>query len=256
MTKRKVVRKKKTGTVKKTKARQIIKQKVVINLDKAISGARRSRKRSGGSGRRGPVAAGESFITRGKGVENQYYDQQRAALPYAEEIKKELKLLKSGQDDNIQSLLNMQKAGIMLEMNQGRLNNELNRITTSGSRPRVEILPPLQLSTEKPKGTRGGAREGAGRPKGSKSKLSDLTPMVEEIMRKKEEEAIKTQESKKAQEVAQREAKKAQEAAEREARKAQREAIKAQKEQDEAIKKAIKEQSGAGGKGKKEKKGK
>jgi hypothetical protein len=185
MTKAIVKRKsKKSKVVKKIKARQIIKQKVVINLGKEIRRAR-GRPRKASSEKREAVQPGQTIKTDFT-TQNQFYDQQRASVPYIEELQNDVKRLESGQNNAMNNLMGMQRAGLMLQMQQGELQDRLNNNFRSEPSPHLSrLLPPMQFS-ETPKKGRGGARVGAGRKVGSKNKPREeaaLGPTMEERLR-------------------------------------------------------------------------
>ena len=190
MVKAKVTRKRKVSkkdkTVKKTKAKQIIKQKVVINLDRGTK--RRGRPRKAAAQRQEAVQPGQTIKTDFT-TQNQFYDQLRASTPYVEEIKEDVKRLEDGQSNAMNTLMGMQQAGLMLQMQQGQLQRQLEnrpRVVEENNPPVSRLLPSLQLSTDTPKKGRGGARVGAGRPKGIKNKPKEgasLGPTMEERLR-------------------------------------------------------------------------
>ena len=162
MTKAKVKRKsKKEKVVKKTKARQIIKQKVVINLDKSLIRRGRGRPRSNV---KNSINKPQSVPTV---TQFPIYDMQRASIPYIEEIKEDVKRLEGGQSDAMLRLMDMQKAGYMLQ----------RQIM---DRPAYQQKS-IELSTESTKRVKTG-----GRVKGSKNKPKvpvDLGPTIEEKLR-------------------------------------------------------------------------
>jgi hypothetical protein len=162
MTKAKVKRKsKKEKVVKKTKARQIIKQKVVINLDKSLIRRGRGRPRSNV---KNSINKPQSVPTV---TQFPIYDMQRASIPYIEEIKEDVKRLEGGQSDAMLRLMDMQKAGYMLQ----------RQIMDRPAYQQKNI----ELSTESTKRVKTG-----GRVKGSKNKPKvpvDLGPTIEEKLR-------------------------------------------------------------------------
>ena len=162
MTKAKVKRKsKKEKVVKKTKARQIIKQKVVINLDKSLIRRGRGRPRSNV---KNSINKPQSVPTI---TQFPIYDMQRASIPYIEEIKEDVKRLEGGQSDAMLRLMDMQKAGYMLQ----------RQIMDRPAYQQKNI----ELSTESTKRVKTG-----GRVKGSKNKPKvpvDLGPTIEEKLR-------------------------------------------------------------------------
>ena len=175
MSKQPVKRKtKKEKVVKKTKAKQIIKQKVVINLDKAIGAARRRGRPRKTAEKQGPVPKGDTVLTLGKDGERQYYDAERAAKKYADEMKKDIKRLEGGQSDAVKALEGIYKAGQALQ----------KQIMDRPTYPESKQLLESHLAT--PGKGRGGFRAGSGRKPGSKNKPKEsesLGPTIAEKLR-------------------------------------------------------------------------
>jgi hypothetical protein len=172
---------KKAKVVKKTKAKQIIKQKVVVNVGSAPRRRGRPRKPKAGTAYE-PVQAGET-IKEDRSTQQKFYDEQRASKPYVEEIKEDLKRLESGQEGAMKALMDMQKAGLALQFQQQQMQKQLaNRPHEAPDKPKA--VSTLLLAGESPR-KRGGARAGAGRKPGSKNKpkleaeAAQLGPVIE-----------------------------------------------------------------------------
>jgi hypothetical protein len=140
MTKQPVKKTPKTKTVKKTKAKQIIKQKVVVNV--AAAPRRRGRPRkSSESERRGPVPKGETVLI-SKAAEKQYYDAERAGKKYADEMKKELLEWKANQENETKKNLGMQQLALFNQMRYQQAQQQPEQgEQTQSSGPTIEILP-------------------------------------------------------------------------------------------------------------------